>query len=543
MSHIRLKAVTKRYDDTVVLRNIFFTLSAGERVGLIGKNGAGKTTLLKLILNLEEPSEGMVEIDAGLRIGYFSQFSELNGQKSVHDVLIESCADIFAVETELNDIATALEETTNPEALDTLLHRQMALLDIMDQRDGWNTQNRIDTVLSKLGFEASDRVRPIDQLSGGWRNRAALAKILLEAPDVLLMDEPTNFLDIEGVAWLEQWFTNLGARGSLIIVSHDRSFLDNVVTRIVEVENYGLQEYPGDFSTYIREKTRRYKTLERQFEHEEELLIFENEAISDRREAIKNPSEALKRRLANVKKKVEPKPVDRIITSIYDRLHVSENLIAIERLSKAYGSRVLFRDLSFDVHRGDRIAIVGPNGCGKSTLLKVLVGLEQADSGQFVQGKNTPYCYYNEIFDTLDLKDTVTHAINIFGLGYLAPRKQVNRLLTLLRFSEMDLNQQIGTLSGGQRARLALAKCLLSGDPLLILDEPTNYLDMTSIQVMERALVNFPGAVIVASHDRFFIDKIATQLMVFEGNGNIRQVHSNWTLWQASQSGRRYTQE
>ncbi|HEY3291303.1 MAG TPA: ABC-F family ATP-binding cassette domain-containing protein [Anaerolineae bacterium] len=534
MSHIRLKGVTKRYENTVVLRKVFFTLSAGERVGLIGKNGAGKTTLLKLILNLEEPTDGTVEVDAGLRIGYFSQFSELNGLESVQEVLVDSFADIRAIEAELNHIATALENTTDAEALDFLLHQQMELLEVMERRDGWNYQNRIDTILSKLGFEDSDRTRPIDQLSGGWRNRAALAKLLLEAPDVLLMDEPTNFLDIEGVAWLEQWFTNLGARAAMIIVSHDRSFLDNVITRIVEVENYSLQEYPGDFTTYIREKARRYKTLEHQFEHEEELLIFESEAIADRREALKNPKEALKRRLANVKKKVEPKPVDRIVTSIYDRLRVSENLFAVERLSKSYGPRVLFRDLSFEAHRGDRIAIVGPNGCGKSTLLKVLVGLEAPDSGQFVQGRNTPFCYYNEIFDTLDLKDTVSHAVNVYGLGYLAPRKQVNRLLALLRFSEMDLNQPIGTLSGGQRARLALAKCLLSGEPLLVLDEPTNYLDMTSTQVMERALVNFPGAVIVASHDRFFIDKVATQLMVFEGDGHVRQVHSNWTLWQST---------
>jgi ATP-binding cassette subfamily F protein 3 len=532
MSIIRLRGITKRYDDHVIVRNIFLTLSAGDRLGLIGKNGSGKTTLLKLILGQEEPSEGSIEIDSGTRIGYFSQFSELNGEMSVAQVLEGVFANIHAIEAELAQIGAALEAQPQPQPaeMDRLLQRQTELFAAMEQHDGWNYPNRIDTVLSRLGFSQTHRTCPIQQLSGGWRNRAALAKILLEAPDVLLMDEPTNYLDIDGLAWLEGWLSKY--RGALIIVSHDRSFIDNVATRIVEVENHTLQEYPGDFSAYVRLKRQRLKTLERQYEHEEELLIYEDEAIANRREAAKNPSEALRRRLANVKKKVEPKPVDTIVTSIYNRLQVSENLLAVERLSKAYGEQVLFRDLSFEVHRGDRIVIVGPNGCGKTTLLRVLVGMEEVDAGAFVQGKSTPFCYYNQIFDELDLKDSVSHAVNVFGLGYLAPRKQVNRLLGLLQFSEMDLNQAIGTLSGGQRARVALAKCLLSGAPLLILDEPTNHLDMTSTQVMERALYNFPGAVIVASHDRFFIDKIATHLLVFEGAGRVRQMNANWTIWQ-----------
>jgi ATP-binding cassette subfamily F protein 3 len=533
MSIVRLRAVTKRYDERVIVRNIFFTLSTGDRVGLIGKNGAGKTTLLKLILGREEPSDGTIDIDSGTRIGYFSQFSELDGDASVLQVLDGVFADIRAIEDELAQIEAALEAQPQGAELDRLLHRQMDLFNDMQHRDGWNYHNRIDTVLSRLGFSAAHRARPINQLSGGWRNRAALAKILLEQPDVLLMDEPTNYLDIEGLAWLEEWLRQF--RGALLLVSHDRSFLDNVVTRMVEVENHALQEYPGDFASYVHQKRQRFKMLERQFEHEEELLIFEDEAIADRREAARNPSEALRRKLANIKKKVEPRPVDKIVTSIYDRLRVSENLFGVERLSKAYGDQTLFRDLSFEVHRGDRIAIVGPNGCGKTTLLRTLVGLEEPDSGVFVQGKSTAFSYYNQVFDELDLKDSVSHVVNVFGLGYLAPRKQVNRLLGLLQFSEMDLNQQIGTLSGGQRARVALAKCLLSGAGLLFLDEPTNHLDMTSTQVMERALLNFPGAVVVVSHDRFFIDKIATQLLIFEGQGHVRLMNGNWTIWQASQ--------
>jgi ATP-binding cassette subfamily F protein 3 len=223
------------------------------------------------------------------------------------------------------------------------------------------------------------------------------------------------------------------------------------------------------------------------------------------------------------------------VTRIYEDLRIANRLCQAEGISKAYDGQVLFRDLFFEIHRGDRIAVVGPNGCGKTTFLKVLTGYEFPDSGRIMWGKAAECSYYNQVFDELDLDDTVTHAINIVKMAYFKPRKQVNRFLSLFQFSEMDLEQQISTLSGGQRARVALAKCLLSGASVIVLDEPTNHLDLTSTQVMERALVHFPGAVVVVSHDRFFIDKIATRLLIFEGTGRLREVNGNWTIWQASE--------
>jgi len=240
MSLVRLYNVFKRFDSKPVLREVFFRLSKGERVGLIGKNGVGKTTVLKLILGQEEPTEGTVEVDEGVKIGYFSQFSELSGEISILDVLEGLFADIQTIEEELLEIEIALEKSPRGDKLVRLLDRQAELLEEMEQREGWTYQNRIDMVLNKLGFSDAYRDRPIDQLSGGWRNRAALAKILMEEPDVLLMDEPTNFLDIEGLTWLENWFRNL--RGALIVVSHDRHFLDNVVNRIVEIEHENTGE-------------------------------------------------------------------------------------------------------------------------------------------------------------------------------------------------------------------------------------------------------------------------------------------------------------
>lgn len=534
LSLLRLQGVTKRFDSMMILRDVYFRLNSGDRVGLIGKNGVGKTTVLKLILGQEDPVEGSVEINQGVRMGYFSQFSELSGNVSIDHFLDGLFEDIHTIEDHLAEIETKLSGSPADTELNSLLQRQAELLAEMDHRDGWNYRHRIDTVLTKLGFNQAHRTCPIDRLSGGWRNRAALAEILLQEADVLLFDEPTNYLDVEGLRWIENWFQ--GHRGAAIVVSHDRSFLDNVVNRVVEIENYRFQEYRGNFTQYIREKRLRIKTLERQFVHEEELLAFEDEAIADRKEALKNPGKALRRRLANIKKQVEPRPIDRIVTAVYDGLKIGKTLCRIDSISKTYGEQRLFEDLSLDIHRGDRLVIVGPNASGKTTLLEVLTGRVAPDTGVVRwAGSAVPFVYYNQMLDELDPNDTVTHAVNIIGLAFKAPRKKVNRFLSLFQFSETSLSQKIGTLSGGQRARVALAKSLLSGAGVVVMDEPTNHLDITSTQVMERALSHFPGAVIVVSHDRFFIDKVATRLLVFEGEGSIREVAGNWTIWQAGQ--------
>lgn len=532
MSLVRLQSVSKQYETHLILRNASFKLAAGERVGLVGKNGAGKTTLLRLVLGQDEPSDGTVSINLGIRLGYFSQFSDLTGSSSIQEVLEGLFTEVRTIEGELDEIGSALETVEDPDKMDELLHRQAHLMEEMNRLEGWDYPRHIDTVLTKLGFNATRRTRPIDQLSGGWRNRASLAKILLEQPDVLLLDEPTNFLDVEGLAWLEVWLKEF--RGGLLLVSHDRQFLDQVVTRIVEVENYHLHDYPGTYTDYIRAKPFRAKTLENQFEHEEELLLIEAEAIADRQELRKNPGAGTRRKLADIKKHRPPRPIDNIVTDIYQGLKVPDLLCSVEGLAKSYGDEHLFDGISFELGREERLAIVGANGSGKSTLLKVLTGRETASAGQVVWERGVTFADFNQIQSELDLKDTVTHAVNTFGMGYGATRKQVNRFLTLLQFSEMDLQQKIGTLSGGQQARVALAKCLLSGSAALILDEPTNHLDLTSTQVMEQALAHFPGAIIVVSHDRFFLDKIATRLLVFEEAAPPRLINGNWTVWQSA---------
>jgi ATPase subunit of ABC transporter with duplicated ATPase domains len=536
VSLIRLQNVFKGYDNLPVLRDVYFRLKENDRIGLIGKNGSGKTTLLKLILKQEQPDSGEVVLNPGIQIGYFSQFTTLTGELSVDQVLDHLFGLVHQLEEKLLEIEIAIEENPELGALEKLLDRQASLLAELERIGGWTYQNRMDTALTQLGFNQTHRHLPIGMLSEGWRNRAALAYILLQDPDVLLLDEPTNFLDVDGLSWLEDWLVSW--RGGCIVVSHDRQFLDKVTNRIIEIENYHLQEYKGNFTEYVRQKPMRLKSLERQFEYEETLIAFEAQAISDQRELQKNPSRETHRRLANIKKQTEPPLIDRIITGVYDGLVVSKDLCQVENLSKAYDKQLLFKDLSFELHRGDRIVVIGPNGCGKSTLLRALTQEEieaetdpAYDQGQVKWLKGSSFVHYNNVLDNLDLNDTVSHAVNVVDLAYLAQRKKINQFLSLFRFSEMDLYQKIGTLSGGQRARVALAQCLLSGASVILLDEPTNHLDLTSTQVMERALVHFPGALVVVSHDRFFIDKIATRLLVFKGEGRVEIFTGNYTMY------------
>ncbi|MBF4577609.1 ABC-F family ATP-binding cassette domain-containing protein [Frondihabitans sp. VKM Ac-2883] len=525
MSLIRLNDVSVRFENRPVLREAFLKLDSGDRVGLIGRNGSGKTTLLKLILEQVDPDEGTVTVEQGVKVGYFSQFSELDGTLTIVDELEALFSDIRAIEAELatidERIAVVAMDPDGGDELTTLIERQSELFAEMDRLDGWEYGRRIDTALSVLGFNDAHRTSTIDDLSGGWRNRAALAKIVLQDPDVLLLDEPTNFLDVAGVEWLEAWFRDF--KGAAIVVSHDRSFLDAIATRIVEVENFHLHEYPGNFGEYIVQKQFRLKTLEQQFAHESELLAFESEGISDRREAVKaaKAGTGLSKELSKIKKARTPRPVDQIITEIYGGLHVKDVLGRIEGLAKGYGDRTLFEGVSFEVRRRDRIVVLGSNGSGKSTLLRVLTGDEKADSGSANWAAGAKVVSYNRMLDELDGNDTVTHAVNAMpdSLALTATRKSVGRFLTMFQFSEADLQSRIRTLSGGQRARVAMAQCLLSGASVLLLDEPTNHLDLASTQVMERALQHFPGAVIVVSHDRFFADKVANRRLVFGADG------------------------
>jgi ATP-binding cassette subfamily F protein 3 len=545
VSLVRLKSVSFRHDGgKVVLRDVSLRVDRGDRVALLGGNGSGKTTLLRLIGGELDPQAGTIELDDGLRVAYFTQHTDIADDATPIEVLEAVVADHLALDDELAAIERQL--AAEVEDAEPVLERQQELLAAMDAEGAWDVRRRIDTVLSKLGFDDVHRACPARELSGGWRNRAALARVLLEEPDLLLLDEPTNYLDIDGIAWLESWMRSLS--GAAVIASHDRHFLDQVATRIVEVEGAALDAYPGSFSEYVRLKDARRKALEKRSRVEAELWAFELAAIADRRDAARDPSRFLKRRLANIKKDVTPPLVDQVFTDLYERLRIGDRLGRTERLTIERGGRVLVRDLDLEINRGDRIGIIGPNGSGKSSLLAVLAGEIDPTAGRVLQPQGAQYptagrvvrppgaqwISFTAIREGLDPDQSLSHAVNRAPMVETAPRKQVHRFLDMLRFTELDLRKRIGDLSGGQHARAALAVCLLSSAGVLLADEPTNHLDLVSTQVMERALLHFPGAVLVVSHDRFFLDKVANRLLVFEGEGRTRQINGTWTTWNAS---------
>jgi len=534
MSIIRINGATKKYDSKTVLNNIFFKLDKSDRIGLVGKNGGGKTTLLKLILNTEELTDGKIEIDRDITIGYFSQFCELDGNETIVQILDHEFAWVHKLEEELADIESQISNCTNDREMQTLINKQMTLFAEMEQHDGWNYKYKIDTVLTKLHFSKAHQHMPVAQLSGGWRNRASLALLLIKMPDVLLLDEPTNFLDTEGVTWLANWINK--SQAAAIVVSHDRAFLDSVAKRIVEVENNRLHEYSGGYSDYIRQKKINIKELEREFVHEEELLIMEENSIKDRAELqkfLKNNRDNktnVARKLADISKKITPLPAETIVTTLYEGVRTPNQIVNVENVSASYGDTQILSNVTFELFGGERLAIVGHNGCGKSTLIKMLTGKLKPSAGKISWGASTKVICFNDALDELDPDDTTGHSVYVFGDAYGAANKKINKFLRLLGFSDRDLTEKIRNLSGGQRARVALAQCLLSGCNTIILDEPTNHLDITSIQGMECALVNFPGTVIFVSHDVFFIDKTSTRLLVYE-NGSFMNYSGNLTMF------------
>jgi len=536
MSIIRVNGVTKKYGGKTVLHNIYFKIDKSEKIGLLGKNGSGKTTLLKLILGREQPDGGGIEIDDGLSFGYFSQFSELDDEGCIPDILDKEFYRVHELESELLALESKISACKDEKELAGLIGRQMELFEQMDLLDGWNYKYKIATVLSKLNFSEEHSKLPVSQLSGGWRNRASLALLLIQEPDVILLDEPTNFLDAQGVEWLAEWIKK--SQATIIAVSHDRCFLDGIASRVVEMENNRIYEYEGGYSDYIRKKKIKSDDIEREFVHEEELLIMEENAIKDRAELqklLKNSKSgrgALEKKLAGIAKKITPFPAETIVTSLYEGRHIPNKILTIENISAHYGENRIFENVGCELFGGERMAIVGPNGCGKTTLIKTLTGEIRPSAGRVVWAPGSTLAYFNEILDELDDDDTVTHSINVYGDAYGAPRKKVNRFVQLLGFSEFTLGSRIATLSGGQRARVALAKCLLSGCNTIILDEPTNHLDITSIQSMECALVNFPGTVVFVSHDRFFIDKTATRVLVHK-NTTFENYAGNISMYDA----------
>lgn len=523
---LRLEHISKVYPTGEVLKDVTWEVKPGDRIGLVGVNGAGKSTQLKIIMGEIEPTSGSVIRPADLHIGYLTQEFEVEPTRTVREEFWMVFTEANQVQLSLHQVQQAME-TATPEVLDDLIHQLDRLQRRFEALDGYGLDARIEKILPEMGFNSDDGDRLVSAFSGGWQMRMSLGKILLQKPDLLLLDEPTNHLDLETIEWLEIYLKELAT--PIVIVSHDREFLDRLCTQVVETERGVSSTYLGNYSTYLEQKALNREAQMSAFERQQKELA-EQQAFVDRFRASATRSTQAKSREKQLDK------IERIDAPISDlrTLHFrfppaprsGREVVAIENLVHTYDDKILFLGADLLVERGDRIAFLGPNGAGKSTLLRLIMGSEQPTEGTVRLGAHQviPAYFEQNQAEALDLSKTVHNTIHDEVPDW--KNEEVRTLLGRFLFSGETVYKTVAALSGGEKARLALAKMLLQPANLLILDEPTNHLDIPAKEMLEEALQNYDGTVLIVSHDRYFISQVANkiveiregELVVFDGD-------------------------
>jgi ATP-binding cassette, subfamily F, member 3 len=510
---LRIEHLRKDYGGQRVLDDATLALKPGERAALVAPNGAGKSTLLKIIAGLEEADAGRVLVPAGLVVGYLAQDAGVQPGRSLHDEVLSAVSDLLALE----DSMRALEDriSRNDGDIETLVHQHSDLQEQFERRGGYAIEAEIGRVLNGLGFSEEDRKRQTQEFSGGWQMRIALARLLLGRPDVLLLDEPTNHLDLAATEWLEDYVK--ASRQTLLIVSHDRYFLDAVVQRVFELRQGAIETFPpGNYSAYRAERARRDEAqqdiAQRQQEEIERVEAYIRRYKEGNRATMAKSREKMLARL-EAQRVVAPR-ADRVVKFTFPNCPPSgREVITLARVRRAYGERVVLEDVSLIVERGERIALIGPNGAGKSTLLRLLGGKDRPTRGSASLGVGVRPAYFAQ-----DQAEHLDPSNTIFDEVYQAAPaswdiQAVRDLLGRFLFSGEDQFKSVATLSGGERSRVALAKLLLRPNNLLLLDEPTNHLDIATRERLEDTLSAYTGTLIVATHDRYLVNKLATTVI------------------------------
>ncbi len=505
--------INKSFGTDQVLTNVSFHINEREKAAIVGINGAGKSTLLKIIMGEMPADQGDVVFSKGTTVGYLPQHQNLSSDKTIYEELLEVKQDILELDRQLRELERNMKHVTGAE-LERMLGIYTRLNHEFEMNNGYAYQSEITGVLKGLGFVEEDFTKTTNTLSGGQKTRVALGKLLLSSPDIILLDEPTNHLDLESIAWLENYLLNY--QGAVVIVAHDRYFLDKVVTKIIEIDQTKSSMFHGNYSTYAQKKAqvreaqlKQYLNQQREIKHQEEVIAklrsFNREKSirrAESREKLLNKIEVLDRPTvenAAMDLKLEPS-----ITSGNDVLTVSH-------LKKAFGPLILFEDISFDIKREEKVAIIGKNGTGKTTILKIINELLPADGGEIKLGSKVNIGYYDQEHHVLDPEKTLIEEISDAYPNMT--NTKIRNVLAAFLFTNDDVFKRIKDLSGGERGRVSLAKLMLSEANLLILDEPTNHLDIVSKEILENAITNYTGTVLYVSHDRYFINKTATRIL------------------------------
>lgn len=509
---LHLQNVSFEFGGHYLFRDIDWFIKPRERIGLIGKNGAGKSTLLKLIIGKYELREGKLNRQGGLRIGYLSQdmISE-DGNQSILEHAKQAYKRTLEIQAELEELYVKMETDHS----DELIQRMADLQEEFDARDGYNMDVKTSEILEGLGFKTSDLDRPMKEFSGGWRMRVVLAKMLLEQPDIMLMDEPTNHLDLPSIEWLESYLSNYP--GSVIIVSHDREFLNKMITKTAELSNQKLYLWDGNYDFYLKAKVERDDLLSRQAENQRQY-IKEQEKFITRFKAKASKAKAVQSRIKMLDKidRIEEVREDKSNLSVEFRVTQASGKVVmnLDGITQGFGDQLLFNDVDREIVRGDKIALIGANGTGKSTFLRIIAN-EEKFKGERTEGHNVIASFYAQHqLESLNLEHEILEE-----LKYEAPHKSETELRTLLGcflFTGDDVFKKIKVLSGGEKARVSLAKTLISEANFLLLDEPTNHLDIDSIEIIIDALKSYEGTLIFVSHNRYFIEKLANKIWWIE---------------------------
>jgi ATP-binding cassette, subfamily F, member 3 len=527
---IRLDHISKIYPQGDILSDVTWELKSGDRIGLVGPNGAGKTTQFRIITGETEPTTGDVIRNAGVKIAYLTQEFELHQEATVRDELSRAFTECHAIKEALNAVHLKMETATGAE-LDKLIHKMDRLQREFEHKDGYQLEIKVDKILPDIGFTTADGDRLVNEFSGGWQMRMGLGKVMLREPDVLLLDEPTNHLDLETVEWLETYLKKLTA--AIAIISHDRAFLDRLCTKIVEIERGVSTVYLGNYSAYVEARTLTREAQQAAYERQQKELERQETFIERFRASATRSTQAKSRekQLDKVELIEEPESELRTLQFTFPPCAKSgRDVISIKNLTHGYGDNVLFLGASLHIERGDKIAFLGPNGSGKSTLLRLIMGMEQPMDGHVGFGEHNirPAYFEQNQAEALDLDktliDTIADAVPLWKT------EEVRGLLGRFLFSGDSVFKKVGTLSGGEKARLALAKLLLGSANVLLLDEPTNHLDIPAKETIEEALQQYEGTILVVSHDRFMINKVANKIVEIR-DGDLHVYHGNYEYY------------